>query len=66
MTLDKFVQTLRPMLKNPNALTTDGRVLYLYTNDREIIAFDTGSTVERDEHLTSPLMASSDLGGVHV
>jgi hypothetical protein len=39
MTTEQFVETLRPMLKNPNAIASDDSVIYIYTNDREVIAF---------------------------
>jgi hypothetical protein len=35
MTLEQFAQKLQPMLKNPNAVTTDGVSLWLFTNDQE-------------------------------
>jgi hypothetical protein len=40
MELEKFVETLRPMLKNPNALAMDSGVIYVYTNEQELVAFD--------------------------
>lgn len=38
MTLEQFAEKLRPLLKNPNAITSDNVVIYVYTNDREIIS----------------------------
>lgn len=41
MTLKKFVEKLRSMLKNPNALLLDNGVIYFYTNEQQFIALDT-------------------------
>jgi hypothetical protein len=42
MTLEQFVEKLKPMLKNPNAITSGDSVIYAYTSDREFIALETG------------------------
>lgn len=41
MTIEQFVEKLRPMLKNPNAITSDDSVVYIFTDEREVIALDT-------------------------
>jgi hypothetical protein len=41
VTLQKFVELLRPMLKNPNAVETADGVIYIFTANREIVALDT-------------------------
>jgi hypothetical protein len=45
MMLKQFVEKLRPMLKNPNALLVNDDVIYIYTIERELIAFDTDRVV---------------------
>ncbi len=42
--LEQLVERLRPMLVNPNALVFFDGVIYLYTKDCELIAFDIGAT----------------------
>ena len=40
LTIKEFVETLRPMLKNPTAIDTYNGVICLYTPKGEFIAFD--------------------------
>lgn len=45
MMLKQFVEKLRPMLKNPNAILLIDDVIYIYTLECELIAFDAGRVV---------------------
>ena len=59
MTLEQFVEKLRPMLKNPHALTCDSGAVYLYTNEQDIIVFDANSPAAPATRKTAGKGASS-------
>ena len=39
MALEYFVEKLRDMLKNPNALVLDGNSLFVFTRDCDLIEY---------------------------
>jgi hypothetical protein len=42
MEIDEFLNVLRPMLKNPNAIDGHDGVIYIYTDDGKLISFSVG------------------------
>lgn len=38
MTLEQFAEKLKALLINPNGLVVEGNAIYIFTDDRELIA----------------------------
>jgi hypothetical protein len=39
MTLEQFAEKLRTLLTNANGLAVEGNTIYVFTNERELVAF---------------------------
>ena len=48
MTLEQLAEKLKPMLRNPNAVTVGNGVLFVYTMERELLPFNPSELLPRN------------------